>query len=86
MDYIKYLNQQIKRLELIQKYQKKADSSNKEKTKNYYIEGMRLLFQDGENIENYLKILEEYREALISRKDMIDKLYQEINIIKHLKV
>lgn len=86
MDYVEYLKQQIKRLELIQSYQKKADNSNKEKTKNYYNEGMRLLFQEGENFDNYLQILEEYRQALVVREDIIDKLYDEIKIIKKLRV
>ena len=47
MDYVEYLKEQIKRLELIQSYQRKADNSNKEKTKDYYHEGMTLLFQQG---------------------------------------
>lgn len=33
MDYVEYLKEQIKRLELIQSYQRKADNSNKEKQK-----------------------------------------------------
>lgn len=86
MDYVEYLKQQIKRLELIKSYQKKSDNSNKEKTKDYYKEGMRLLFQEGENFDNYLQILEEYRQALVVREDIIDKLYDEIKIIKKLRV
>ena len=86
VDYIEYLEQQIKRLELIQNYPKKADRSNKEKTKDYYHEGMRLLFHDGENMENYLQVLEEYKTAIMTRKDRIQKLYQEIKIIKKLRV
>lgn len=86
MDYVEYLKQQIKRLELIQNYQKKADSSSKDKTREYYHEGMRLLFQEGETFENYAQILEEYKQALIVREDRIDKLYKEIKIIKKLRV
>lgn len=86
MDYTEYLKQQIKRLELIESYQKKAANSNKEKTKDYYHEGMRLLLQPEETIENYLQILKEYRQALKIREDIIDKLYKEIKIIKKLRV
>lgn len=86
MDYTEYLKQQIKRLELIESYQKKADNSNKEKTKDYFHEGMRLLLQPEETIENYLQILKEYRQALKIREDIIDKLYKEIKIIKKLRV
>lgn len=86
MDYVEYLKQQIKRLELIKNYQKKADNSNKRKTKDYYHEGMRLLFQEGESFENYAQILDEYKQALVVREDIIDKLYAEIKIIKKLRV
>lgn len=83
MDYVEYLKEQIKRLELIQSYQRKADNSNKEKTKDYYHEGMTLLFQQGENMENYSQILEEYKTALKVRENVIDQLYNEIKIIKN---
>ena len=86
MDYVEYLKQQIKRLELIRSYQKKADNTNKQKTKDYYQEGMRLLFQDGETFANYNNVLEEYKEALRIREESIEKLYLEIKIIKKLRV
>jgi hypothetical protein len=86
MDYVEYLKQQIKRLELIQTYQKKADNTNKQKTKDYYQEGMRLLFQDGETFANYNTVLEEYKQALHTREAAIEKLYLEIKIIKKLRV
>ncbi len=86
MDYVEYLKQQIKRLELMQSYQKKAETSNKEKTKEYYLEGIHLLLQDGETMENYSQILEEYKNALVIRQDVIKQLYDEIKIIKKLRV
>ena len=86
MDYVEYLKQQVKRLELINNYLKKADSTNKEKTKEYYYEGMRLLFQEGENFENCRQVLTEYKDALKSREELIKKLYAEIKIIKKLRI
>ena len=86
MDYVEYLKEQIKRLEMIQSYKTKADNSNKAKTKDYYYEGMRLLFHPGENEDNYLQILEEYKHALQVRNNVINQLYNEIKIIKKLKV
>lgn len=86
MDYVEYLEQQVKRLEMVAGYHEKANHSNKEKTKQYYYEGMKLLFQKGETMENYAQILDEYKQALVNRKDMIDRLYQEIKIIKKLRV
>ncbi len=86
MDYVEYLKQQVKRLELMQSYQKKAEASNKENTKEYYLEGIHLLLQDGETIENYTQILEEYKNALVIRQNVIKQLYDEIKIIKKLRV
>lgn len=85
-DYVDYLKDQIKRLELIEKYDIKLKSSNKKKTINYYKEGIRLLLQEGETYENYSQILQEYRDALDLRQNVIKKLYAEIKIIKKLQV
>ncbi len=84
--YIDYLKEHIKRLELIAKYKNKMENSSKEKTKNYYLEGIKLLLQAEETIENSDKILEEYKHALVVRQERIQKLYDEIKIIKQLKV
>lgn len=86
IDYIDYLNKQIERLEKIEKYDLKSQKAKKEKDKNYYIEGMKMLFENGENFENYQKVLSEYRTAVITRKDIKDKLYKEIRIIKKLRI
>lgn len=86
MDYVEYLKQQIKRLKVIESYDKKANNSNKQKNKDYYHEGMKLLFQDGESFDNYKTILLEYNQALVNREDVIKQLYNEIKIIKKLRV
>ncbi len=85
-DYVEYLKDQIKRLELIEKYDIKLKNSNKEKTINYYKEGIRLLLQEGETYENYYQILQEYKDALSLRQNVIKKLNAEIKIIKKLQV
>lgn len=86
MNYVEFLKEQIKRLEIIQSYQKKADNSNKDKTKDYYHEGMSLLFQQGETMENYVQVLEDYKNALKAKENTIEQLYNEIKIIKKLRV
>lgn len=86
MNYIAYLKDQEKRLETVQKYEHKMNSSNKDSTKEYYLTGIKLLLQSGETLENYHDILQQYRDALVVRNDRIDKLYKEIKIIKKLKV
>lgn len=86
VDYIDYLKDNVKRLELIGKYKAKMESTDKQKKKDYYAEGINLLLQSGENIDNYTTILEEYKAALVVREKRVDDLYNEIKIIKKLKV
>lgn len=86
MDYINYLEEQINRLEKIEKYDMKMQKAKSAKDKEYYKEGMRLLFSTGENFENYQTVLDEYRTAVIIRENIKDKLYNEIRIIKKLRI
>ena len=86
MEYIDYLDEQIKRLEKIEKYDLKSQKAKKEKERDYYREGMKMLFAQGENFENYQQVLDEYRHAVIIRQDVKDKLYNEIKIIKKLRI
>lgn len=86
IDYINYLNEQIDRLEKIEKYDLKSQKAKKDKDREYYREGMRMLFESGENFDNYKQILDEYRIAVINREDVKDKLYKEIGIIKKLRI
>lgn len=84
--YIHSLRDEIKRLEQIKKYHQKMETSKKEKDKNYYLEGMKMLLATDETLENYSEIYEEYKEAYNTRKSMVDNLYNEMKIIKKLKV
>ena len=86
IDYIEFLNQHIERLEKIEKWDIRSQKCKKEKDKEYYRAGMKELFKDGENFDNYKQVLDEYREAVIVREDIKDKLYKEIKIIKKLKI
>lgn len=86
MDYINYLKEQVKRLEQIEKYDLKSQKAKKDKDKEYYREGMRMLFQTGETFENYQQVLTEYREAIATKENVKAKLYNEIDIIKKLKI
>ena len=85
-EYLDYLKENIKRLELICKYANKMLEAKTDKKKNYYKEGMRLLFQVDENFDNYNQIYKEYKNALNIRTDRVQKLYNEIKIIKKLEV
>lgn len=84
--YVDTLKKELKRFEQIEKYRIKMESSKKEKDKNYYLEGIKLLLKPDETLENYQKVYEEYQEAYKTRKAMINHLYDEIKVIKKLKV
>lgn len=85
-EYLDYLKENIKRLELICKYNDKMNDSKSDKKKNYYKEGMKLLFAADENFDNFKQVYEEYKNALEIRSDRIKKLYDEIKIIKKLEI
>ncbi len=85
-EYVAYLKEEIKRLNLIASYEEKMNNSKKQKQKDYYLEGINMLLKHDETLENYKQILSEYQEALDLREDMIAKLNQEIKIIKALRI
>ena len=86
LDYVNSLKEEIKRLKEVEKYNKKMDSAKSEKKKQYYLEGMKIFLTTNETPENYKGILEQYRTAFANRKKGIDSLYDEIKVIKKLKV
>lgn len=85
-DYSKYLSDQIKRLEKIRDYNKKMEHTKRESKKDYLTAYIQSMFEDGEDFDNYLSVLEEYKTAYINRKDVIDNLFKEIKTIKKLRV
>ena len=85
-EYTKYLDNQIKRLEKINEYNFKREQAKKESKKDYYAECMKLMFEKGEDFRNFKYILEEYRTAFLKRKEIINNLFDEIKIIKKLRV
>jgi len=85
-DYIDYLYENIKRFQTIEKYYNKMIKARTEDKKNYYLEYMKLYFQPEENMGNYLNIYDNYKNAYELRKKKIDTLYDEIKIVKKLKV
>lgn len=85
-DYTKHLSSQIKRLEEIDKFNEKMQNAKSENKKEYFRAGMKYLFEDGENFENYKNVLEEYKTALAKRKEKINELFNEIKEIKKLRV
>lgn len=85
-DYTKYLDEQIRRLETINDFSMKMMNCKNDKKKDYYKEGMEVLFEGKEDFRNYKYVLEEYRTAYVRRKEVIDNLFDEIKLIKKLRV
>ena len=54
--------------------------------KQYFAEGIKVLLDKNETMENYKDILYEYQDALKTRQEKIEKLNSEIKKIKKLKV
>lgn len=85
-EYMQYLETEIKRLDTANKYFNKMTNSKKDKDKNYFLQGLQYVLSNGETIDNFHEIQAEYISALNAKKDAVAKLYNEIKIIKKLKV
>ncbi len=85
-NYIDGLVAELDRFKEILKYKEKMEKAKKEKDKNYYLEGIKVLLKEHETLDNYMDMYEQYKTAYENRKKIIDNLYHEIKIIKKLKV
>ena len=85
-NYLDELKTELKRFKEMDSYRIKMQEARSEKKKNYYLEGIKMLLKKNETLENYQQIYKEYQEALKTRKAIINNLYNEIKIIKSLKV
>ncbi len=85
-EYVAHLVNEAERLKLIDNFNTKMLSAKKDKKREYYLNGMKALFAKGETEQNYKQILNDYNTAIDNKKFMISKLYDEIKIIKKLKI
>ena len=84
--YIDDISVELERFKDILKYKEKMEKAKKEKDKNYYLEGIKVLLKGHETLDNYMSIYEQYKNAYEIRTNIINNLYNEIKIIKKLKV
>ena len=84
--YIDDISAELSRFKDILKYKEKMEKAKKEKDKNYYLEGIKVLLKGHETLDNYMSIYEQYKNAYEIRTNIINNLYNEIKIIKKLKV
>lgn len=85
-NYIDYLKGEIKRLETVQSYYNKMENSKKDKDKKYFLDGINLLLLDDETTDNFENVYEDYKLALENKCKQVDKLEDEIKIIRKLKI
>lgn len=85
-EYLDYIKEDLIRVEQMLKYKKKMEKKKSEKDKNYYLEGIKMLMHQGETVENIQNVYTELKEAFDMRKKEIDHLWDEIKVIKRLKV
>ena len=75
MDYMKYIKEQIKRLEIIKNYNYKMQKTKSQKKKDYLLACMESLFEGGENVGNFIYVLEEYSTVHLKKKEHINNLF-----------
>ena len=86
MNYIKYLEEQIKRLKDIEHLITKMNSAKRQEDIDFYKDYIPGFFKNNESFENFDQIFQEYNDAYTSKKKTVDDLFSEIKKIKKLKV
>lgn len=84
--YLDFLKDNISRLELAKSYFDKMNKAKFKSKKAYYEEGVKQLLTEGEDFDNLSEVLEQYRQSLKERTELIDSLKNELKEIKKLRV
>jgi hypothetical protein len=84
--YLDSLEDELERHKQMDKFRISMEKAKKDKDREYYKEGIRVLLKPGETLDNFTNVYQELQEARSRRKAEIDNLYKEIKIIKKLKV
>ena len=86
IDYVNYLNDELKRCKQIEKYIEKKKKKKKESDVLYFEQYINMLLRPGEKLENFDTIHEEFQKAYDLRNEVLVGLRQEIKNVKSLKV
>lgn len=86
INYVKYLDDELKRYKKISDYIEKMNNTKNNNDKIYYEQYLNLLLREDESIDNYSNLYNEFIDAYNLRKNILSNLYKEIKIIKKLKV
>lgn len=85
-NYIKYLENELKRLEKALKSYKKMSSTIIPKQKDYYRQEVEMYLVNNEKVELIPELYEQTKKSLVQKREFIKKLYFESKEIKHLSV
>ena len=85
MDYIDYIDENIKRLHQIQLYNASLIDAKKDHQKEYYKKSIELLLDPGETLDNWAQVASEYKTARAIRSEELNKLRAELKKIKKFK-
>lgn len=88
IEYLDFIKEEISRLSNAEKYYKKYLATPFKDKKEYYKQGVEMFLRklNGETIENFETVLNQYKESYVDRKAHIDQLYKEVKEIKKLKI
>lgn len=84
-EYISHLKDGLSRLIQIAEFDIQRNKQKSEKGKEYYENGMKALFTHNENMDNYMSVLEDHKNAIDAKNQLINDLYNEVKILKKLK-
>jgi len=87
-EYLDFLKEEIARLNNAENYYKKYLSTHSNSKKEYFKQGVEMYLRknNGETIDNFESVMNEYKQSFIDRKAHIAKLHNETKEIKKLKV
>lgn len=87
-EYLDFIKEEIARLNKAEKSYKKYLSTSSEKKKDYFKQETELYLKasNGETIDNFEAVLNEYKISYADRTKHIEELYKEVKDIKKLKV
>lgn len=81
--YIDSLKDNTSRLKQIIDFGESAKKHPKKK--DYYESGMKVLFTQGENMDNYLDVFNDYKTAIENKNNLVKQLESEIKTLNKLK-
>ena len=84
--YIDYLEDNISRFKKAEKYYIKMNNAKNDEKREYFKEYLKMFLESSEPYENFYEIFEDYKNALIQRKEKMQSLSNEVKVIKKLKI